>query len=928
MPIYNKRFTLSAVSAAVMAASVNLQAQEATDYGDATLEVITVTGIRQSLTNAMDIKRDSAGVVDAISAEDIGKFPDTNLAESLQRITGVSIDRSNNEGNKVTVRGFGPNYNLVTLNGRQMPNSTALQSEGITRSFKFAEISAESVSGVEVYKTGKADVYSGGIGSTINIKTARPFDYDGFVASASVKGVMDTSVEKGDSATPEIASMVSATFFEEKLGVLLAVSHAERNSRSEAVGTQAWVPNYGTADTSAIDRSKNPEGTYWAPWTFDVDVADHDRVRQNGQLVVQFAPIDSVTATLDYTASRYDEQVSMNRTSVWFDSSTGVTDSNGTVINPSVQNDELNFWAWNYDFVTENDSVGLNVKWDATDSLSFALDVHNSTSESQPGGVPAETIANTKNPGKLVDVEADFSNGSGLPGISFDDSALAGGAFAPGNIVSDLFQERGYEIENNIQQFQLSGTWENLDDGALKSIKFGVASTDYQVDVYESQSFAFVDLGNLEALGISFEDLSDFGDQMGNNSGLFPLLGDYEASDFIEAVKASQQYYEATPTFDKVSEETLAAYVAMDFETKFNGYPVRLNTGLRFEDTEVAGTSIQNGIVGLSYWHDEELREVNDDMPSADTLEGDYTRFLPNLDASIELTDDIVARASYSRTLSRADISAMFPSTSLDVSRPGGPFNASQGNPGLLPITSDNFDLSAEYYYDEGSYVSLGFFKKYVENFIGATTEDRVIYDVDGNPITDPSANPRPGCPDSSGVNPACLGTASDPVITWAVATPGNMENAEVYGWEFAVQHMFGDSGFGTIFNATIVDGDVGYDVYDNENSFALTGMSDSANLIGFYEKDAFQARLAYNWRDDFLLDTRQSQIGGQPVFNEAYGQWDLNASYNVTDDITVIFEGLNIGEETIRRHGRFANQLVSAQQYGARYNIGVRAKF
>ncbi|WP_105101547.1 TonB-dependent receptor [Microbulbifer pacificus] len=928
MPIYNKRFTLSAVSAAVMAASVNLQAQEATDYGDATLEVITVTGIRQSLTNAMDIKRDSAGVVDAISAEDIGKFPDTNLAESLQRITGVSIDRSNNEGNKVTVRGFGPNYNLVTLNGRQMPNSTALQSEGITRSFKFAEISAESVSGVEVYKTGKADVYSGGIGSTINIKTARPFDYDGFVASASVKGVMDTSVEKGDSVTPEIASMVSATFFEEKLGVLLAVSHAERNSRSEAVGTQAWVPNYGTADTSAIDRSKNPEGTYWAPWTFDVDVADHDRVRQNGQLVVQFAPIDSVTATLDYTASRYDEQVSMNRTSVWFDSSTGVTDSNGTVINPSVQNDELNFWAWNYDFVTENDSVGLNVKWDATDSLSFALDVHDSTSESQPGGVPAETIANTKNPGKLVNIEADFSNSSGLPGISFDDSALAGGAFAPDNIVSDLFQERGYEIENNIQQFNLSGTWENLDDGALKSVKFGVASTDYQVDVYESQSFAFVDLGDLQALGIKFEDLSDFGDQMGNNSGLFPLLGDYEASDFIDAVKASQQYYEATPTFDKVSEETLAAYVAMDFETEFNGYPVRLNTGLRFEDTEVVGTSIQNGILGLSYWHDEELREVNDDMPSADTLEGDYTRFLPNLDASIDLTDDIVARASYSRTLSRADISAMFPSTSLDVSRPGGPFNASQGNPGLLPITSDNFDLSAEYYYDEGSYVSLGFFKKYVENFIGATTEDRVIYDVDGNPITDPSANPRPGCPDSSGVNPACLGTASDPVITWSVATPGNMENAEVYGWEFAVQHMFGDSGFGTIFNATIVDGDVGYDVYDNENTFALTGMSDSANLIGFYEKDAFQARLAYNWRDDFLLDTRQSQIGGQPVFNEAYGQWDLNASYNVTDDITVFFEGLNIGEETIRRHGRFANQLVSAQQYGARYNIGVRAKF
>ncbi|WKT59411.1 TonB-dependent receptor [Microbulbifer thermotolerans] len=928
MPINNKRFHLSALSAAVVAASVNLQAQETSNYGDAALEEITVTGIRQSLTNAMDIKRDSSGVVEAISAEDIGKFPDTNLAESLQRMTGVSIDRSNNEGNKVTVRGFGPNFNLVTLNGRQMPNSSALQSEGITRSFRFAEISAESVSGVEVYKTGKADVYSGGIGSTINIKTARPFDYDGLVASASVKGVMDTSVENGDSVTPEIASMVSSKFFDDKFGVLLAFSHAERDSRSEAVKTQGWVPNYGTADTSAIDRTKNPEGTYWAPWTFDVDVADHQRERQNGQLVLQFAPIDSVTATLDYTASRYDEEISMNRTSVWFDSSDGVTDANGTVINPSVQNDELNFWAWDYHFVTENDSIGFNVEWEATDSLCFALDVHDSTSQSQPNGEPAETIANTKNPGKLVDAVADFSSGSGLPGISFDDSALDGGAYDPDNIVSDLFQERGYQIENNIQQVQLTGTWDNLDDGALRTIKFGIANTDYQIDVYESQSFAFVDLGDLSEMGIDFESLGDFGSEIGNNSGLFPLLADYEASDFIDAVKASGQYYEATPTFDKVSEETFAAFVSMDFETEFNGYPIRVNAGLRFEDTEVTGTSIQNGFLGLSYWHSEELREVTDDTPSADTLEGEYTRFLPNLDASIELTDELVARASYSRTLSRADISAMFPSTSLNVSRPGGPFNASQGNPGLLPITSDNFDLSVEYYYDEGSYVSLGYFKKYVENFIGSTTEERVIYDVNGNPLTDPSVNPRSGCPDSSGTNPACMGTADDPVITWNVTTSDNLEDAEVYGWEFAVQHMFGDSGFGTIFNATLVDGDVDYDVYSTDNVFALTGLSDSANLIGFYEQGPLQVRLAYNWRDDFLLDTRQSQIGGEPVFTEAYGQWDLNASYDVTENVSVFFEGLNITEETIRRHGRFANQLVSAEQYGARYNFGVRAKF
>src|SRR6185503_21145805 len=137
------------------------------------LEEVVVTGLRGSLKASMEIKRDSTGVVDAISAEDIGKFPDTNLAESLQRITGVSIDRVNGEGSAVTVRGFGPTFNLVTLNGRQLPaasvgtitgNPTSAGAQGTSRSFDFATLASEGVSGLEVYKTGNAAVPSGGIG--------------------------------------------------------------------------------------------------------------------------------------------------------------------------------------------------------------------------------------------------------------------------------------------------------------------------------------------------------------------------------------------------------------------------------------------------------------------------------------------------------------------------------------------------------------------------------------------------------------------------------------------------------------------------------------------------------------------------------------------------------------------------------------------
>ena len=141
-------------------------------------DAIVVTGIRASLRESMNIKRDAQGVVDAISSEDIGKFPDTNLAESLQRITGVSIDRQNGEGSSVTVRGFGPEYNLVLLNGRQMPTATLGDgaSPPASRSFDFANLASEGIAAVEVYKTGRAAVPSGGIGSTINIKTPRPLD--------------------------------------------------------------------------------------------------------------------------------------------------------------------------------------------------------------------------------------------------------------------------------------------------------------------------------------------------------------------------------------------------------------------------------------------------------------------------------------------------------------------------------------------------------------------------------------------------------------------------------------------------------------------------------------------------------------------------------------------------------------------------------
>ena len=246
----------------------------------------------------------------------------------------------------------------------------------------------------------------------------------------------------------------------------------------------------------------------------------------------------------------------------------------------------------------------------------------------------------------------------------------------------------------------------------------------------------------------------------------------------------------------------------------------------------------------------------------------------------------------------------MFPATRIDA-RPEGPFNASQGNPNLLPITSDNFDISLEWYDNDGSYASVGYFKKFVENFIGAGVEQRAINDVNGNPLRAPSVNPRPGCPDSSDTpNPDCLSQASDPIVSFDVSTPDNLQNREVDGWELNAQYMFADTGFGAVANYTLVDSDEAFDPYDFDQTIALTGLSDSGNLVGFYENEKLQVRVAYNWRDEFLLS-----LGTEPTF-------------------TVYVDGLNLTDETVRRHGRFDEQLISAEQYGPRFSFGISGKW
>lgn len=982
--------TPSALSLAIAAALFITPNISVAQSADEDMEVIEVSGIRSSVIKAMDVKRHSQGVVDAISAEDIGKFPDTNLAESLQRISGVSIDRKNNEGNQITVRGFGPSFNLVTLNGRSMPFADSPKQEGAggtqNRSFNFEQIAAESVSGVQIYKTARADVASGGIGATVNIETAKPFNFDGFKSAFSVKGIHDSSVQKGSEVTPEFSGMVSNRFMDGKLGVLLAYSSSDRDSAQEIIATDGWLrqtggncelgyatpfsPDCGGAggsvDTSNIDLSRNPEGHLWLPQNYNMDVSHHERSRTNAQLVVQFAPSDDLEVTLDYFMSDYETTIERYQTAYWVGNwVNAVADANGTLAHITNGAGGTDFIGYYDEIETQNDSVGVNVKWQLTDTLRMAFDAHHSTSHAQPDGTISENsllltnadfACNTFEVCYAGQYTLDYNDSGDLPRLN-DQSSMAAagfdgqmrylytgevmtgidGPYDPGLVGGNLAIGRGNEVENTIDQIKLDFTWLNDGDSDLAAVSFGVGYVDFNYDT--TWRMHFTGLGrswNPSESDLIYLERGNLGSEFSNSDTLFPYVVEFDVNELLNRVNDDVGFSYNPNVVNELQEKTLSAYVQLEFETEFHGMLVDIVAGTRYETTDVTGVTSQVTPYALRYVSLTELRSQFDSEPQfgISELSGDYTYLLPNIDIAVEMTDDFIARLSAGRSLTRNDLTALRPATNIANSRPAGPYLAYQGNPDLKPYVADSVDVSLEWYYDEGSYASIGYFKKWVDNYISNNTVSGRLYNADGIAYTDPSqgdlGNGAGQCPLNGTDSPVCDGTAvaNSPVIDWLITTPVNEESASVDGIELAVQHLFDDTGFGIQANATFVDGDVEYDIRSVVQQTALIGLSDSANLVAFYDKNGFQVRVAYNWRDDFLASTDQLRAPDEPVFTESYGQVDANISYDINEHFTLFVEGVNLTESSLRQHGRFSNQLVSAQAFQARYNVGFRGTF
>jgi TonB-dependent receptor len=1002
----------------------------AQDQSSEELEEVVVTGIRGSLKASMNLKREATGVVDAINAEDIGKFPDTNLAESLQRITGVSIDRVNGEGSRITARGFGPGFNLVTLNGRTMPTAdvVVVGSGGdgeygmfTSRAFDMSNLASEGVSGIEVFKTGRASNPSGGIGATINIKTLKPLEA-GSQASFGVKAMYDTSVETGDDITPEASGLYSWANDSETFGVAVFGSFQKRDSAAVGASNQDWnveqlssfldpnngrvrVDNPATPENEATQFTNMPAGNPLVvfPNNSDYFFSEVSRERINGQLTLQFRPVESLTLTVDgvYAANEAEEMRSSQGN--WFNRPFAevIFDGDPTVTSVTFLQEELSSpkdVAWGQQLRSTEDtleSIGFNADWQVTDRFSVMFDAHTSTAESSPNGPGGLTSYDFGTGAASIAAHSlDLRSGFPVQDYIYDDgNQNNNGQIDIGDVSSSVGRTSLQRQAQDVEEFRLEGEF------AISDAMAFTGGVNYRKASMEQRRLVTAQI--LGDWGVTQpNDIETHAPGVLEAYCLSCLYDDFRPGDGDVAFRgnAAALYNAVSPYYlglgghpiqtwnndtNSVDEDITSVYAQLAWNGEINGRESNLTVGLRYEQTDVTSESLLAVPTAIVWNADNDFSQQFGAGGAQELSEdADYDHVLPSLDFSVEVLDNVIVRASYSKTIARADYAQMFVSNTAGTppraTALGGLAGANRGNPSLVPLESRNIDLSLEVYYDDASYVSLGFFDKDVENFIGTGIFSQEMFGLrdvsSGAPgtrsgqasdiiptipgavrndvnmfvltamIDNPAAfpDPRQTFLDNStnGVlNQAfadqifatydILPNASDPLFQFQVAQPINQREANIHGVEFAFQHFFGESGFGLQGNYTVVDGDVGFNNAGDPgvDQFALLGLSDTANATFIYEKSGFSARLAWNWRDDFLEQTNRGSFRN-PTYVSSFRQWDLNVSYDVSEQLQLSLEAVNLTGEDVRSYGRSSTAYWFAQDLHPRYLLGARYKF
>ncbi|MDG2520677.1 TonB-dependent receptor [Caulobacter segnis] len=958
MKIQYLRGASIAVLAATSAFGGAARAQEAAEVTE-----VVVTGFRSSLDKALAVKREATGVVDTIIAEDIAKFPDANLAESMQRVPGVALQRGDGgEGRAITVRGLGPIFTRTRVNGMEansVVGGTDVQgASGRGRGFDFNVFASEVFQNLTVRKTYSADVQEGSLGATVDLGSPRPLDYNrDFVLAGSVKGSFNDLTEKFD---PRFAGLIAKSNADGTLGVLFSAAYAERRTVEEGYSPAnvlngivdggycspiGFAPQNPASDpvkgtnaancATGVPRTSNA-AAYTAVSSANAfmprlprpyrSAQDYSRLGLTGAL--QWRPSENTEFVLDvlhskYDVERYDDALMAHSFGRGVGNNgkphTSVVEAevapDGTVLFGRFNGVDVGSISTHDIFTTKFTQVTLNGRHRFNDRFEVSGLVGVSRTDfDEPLRFDLRIDANNVN-----NYTFDLRGHPTLPtiGYGFDITNPANFTFGPATAdgtVNGTFGGRKVftDFDNNL--FKFDGVFTVFD--GLK-VRAGAE--------YREAEFTSVELGRAGPIsafvptlpaGTTLASLTtqvtDFG--KGLKGGLPSSWVKPDHAKFEQAFGLSSNtgnfLFTGAETGTSlggnysIDETVKTAFIQAEFEIDSLAVPVRGDVGVRYARTDQ--TSFGYVTLGVP---------VNGRTFQPVTVERDYDDWLPALNLTAELRDDLLLRFSAAKTIARPDLGQLSPS---------GGFNptirtVSVGNALLEPIRANTIDVSAEWYFARGALLSVGYFYKDIKTYIQA--QQRLI------PFTET------GLPGE-----LLAGTQATPADLFTVTNLTNTKGGPVKGVEVNYQQPLRFlpgllSNTGVLFNYTYVDADIEYILNATTGSTTiqpLVGMSkNQANATLYYEDDVFSARVSANYRSKFVRSVPSIGTGSDIDTTKSTTYVDFSATYKLTEQFKLTFEGQNLTDEhTIHLvDSRRMDPLYDAHQ-GRTFTLGVSYRY
>jgi iron complex outermembrane receptor protein len=957
LPMYIKM--ASSFSLVVGAMAVGSPAFAQAPAADEQVEEVIVSGQRASILSAQDVKRNSNVVVDSIVAEDIGKLPDRSVTEALQRVPGVTVGRYTNndaehpaaEGSGVAVRGL--TQVRAELNGRDVFSAAS------GRGLSFESVPAELMYAVDTYKSPSADMIEGGLGGTVNLRTRMPFDSDGQLVSVSAKANYGDQIKETNGEYSGLYSNRWETDAGE-FGILVNASTSDLSTRSDQVYSRAYMPRDINGDDVWVSK-----GVDWRR-------NDHESTREGGYLALQWAPNESTELYFTAFQTKHDNVYDENAFFLegangdqalvptadddWVYSENGAMESGTvTVANPAQWG--LDFgtstrWAQN---VSKTTDYSTGIKWSPDDYWKFSADLQY---------IKAEARVDDYTLGLKVIPASAYMDGIGTesPSIIVDPAYMTN--FANYNLGQAMTHFERNQAEAKTGRIDAEY---DFDGAVIKSVKAGVrysektgdnTNTDYDWNTRYATWFGF-DKNSIpkvtQAQADNYLTLYSFGDfQRGDVT--VPAAGYLYSSEAArnfrattDAVNADCETGGAWWCADSVysdwtrlekpeyrnyqDEKTVAMYIMTNYGFDDVAMPIDGNIGVRVVQTDMHATG--SFITNSASVNGVEKVERSVEPFEAKTSD---SHVLPSFNLRMQATEDLYIRFAASKAIwnpafseTQAKITA---SPDLDEAGAIESFNISQDtNPYLRPMEANQFDLSAEWYFDSnGGMAYAALFNKQVKGFFKKNTESISIGGYPGQAV-------------------------------WL----DNVGSGDINGLEIGVNKFFDQlpapfDGLGIQANYTYIDssadiplntqpesGDTlaGAAPLDTDRSaygqMPIDQLSENAfNIIGMYEKDGFSARLAYSWRSKYLISWGgngfdpdfNDGLGGKariPVYNDDYGQLDASISYTFLDNYTVTAEASNLLQEKtvgiIDQNGAGDHVAYSYAQ-DARFAVGIRAKF